>query len=156
MRTHEENEPTKASRGPDSIATLVERWITAFNAHDVAQIVALYTQDAELFDTGMRRVRLGNMEIQRWFTQRFQQMPTIQYTPTSFFFNEDRAAVCWVARGHTPPLLRQRWLVRPFQVDGVSIFIVRSGLICYQHGYYDHLQVAERVLPLLKWLPLKQ
>jgi hypothetical protein len=83
-------------------------------------------------------------------------MSSIQYTPTQFFLREDRAAVCWIARGYTPPLLRQRWLSRPFEVDGVSLFLIRSGLISWQRGYYDHLGIAERVLPLLRWLPLRQ
>jgi uncharacterized protein (TIGR02246 family) len=146
----------EASRNEKVVSTLTQRWIDAFNAHDVTLIIALYGEDAELFDTGMKHARKGRSEITDWFTRRFQQMPTIQYTPTQFFFQEDKAAVCWIAQGHTPPLLRQRWLSRPFQVDGVSIFLIQSGLISWQHGYYDHLQIAERVIPPLRWLPLKQ
>ena len=147
--------PGGASPGREEISTLVNSWITAFNAHDVERIIALYAEDAELFDTGMKHARKGHSEITSWFTQRFRQMRTIQYTPTQTFFNEKEVAICWLARGHTPPILRQRWLSRPFQVDGVSIFLVRSGLIHWQHGYYDHLRIVEQVLPPLKWLPLK-
>ena len=147
--------PEESPSSREELATLVNSWIAAFNAHDVEQIVALYEEDAELFDTGMRHARKGRNEITSWFTQRFRQMPTIQYSPTQRFFNEREAAICWLAQGHTPPVLRQRWLSRPFQVDGVSIFLVRSGLIHWQHGYYDHLKIVEQVLPLLKWLPLK-
>lgn len=135
---------------------LVKRWIAAFNAHDAAEIVALYGEDAELFDPGMQRPRVGQAEISRWFQQRFQQMPTIRYTPTRFFEHAEGAGVCWIAEGQTPPLLRQRWLSKPFQVDGVSIFVVRAEQIVWQHGYYDHLQIAQNVLPFLRWLPLKQ
>jgi uncharacterized protein (TIGR02246 family) len=137
------------------ISTLTHEWIAAFNAHDVARIVSLYTVDAELFDTGMRQRRKGQSEITAWFTQRFQQMSTIQYTPTSYFFKENEAAIAWLAQGNTPALLRQRWLSRPFQVDGISLFRISAGRIAWQHGYYDHLQIAERVLPPLRWLPLK-
>jgi uncharacterized protein (TIGR02246 family) len=147
--------PKEISPNGEAISALVNSWIAAFNAHNVERIVTLYAEDAELFDTGMRHARKGRNEITSWFTQRFQQMHTIQYTPTQFFFNGQEAAVCWIARGHTPPLLRQRWLSRPFQVDGVSIFLVRSGLIHWQHGYYDHLGIVEQVLLPLKWLPLK-
>src|SRR5260370_25674263 len=147
--------PVGVPSNGEEISTLVSSWIAAFNAHDVEQIVALYAEDAELFDTGMRRARKGGNEITSWFTQRFRQMSTIQYTPTQRFFNESEAAICWLAQGHTPPMLRQHWLSRPFQVDGVSIFLVRSGLIHWQHGYYDHLRIVEQVLPPLKWLPLK-
>lgn len=142
---------------PDTkvISALVHRWIAAFNSHDVERIVELYADDAELFDPGMRRPRLGRYEIRTWFLQRFRHMPTIQYTPQQSFFKEREGAVCWITRGHTPPLLRQRWLVRPFEVDGVSVFRVDHGLISWQHGYYDHLQIVEKVFPPLRWLPLK-
>jgi steroid delta-isomerase-like uncharacterized protein len=139
----------------DETTTLVTRWIAAFNAHNVDQIVALYTDDAELFDTGMKRIRKGRGEIAGWFTQRFQKMSTIQYAPTRSFFNEGEAVVCWNAHGHTPAILGQRWLSRPFQVEGVSVFRLHAGSIQWQHGYYDHLAVVERVLPPLKWLPLR-
>ena len=133
----------------------MNQWIEAFNAHDVAQIVALYTEDAELFDTGMKQPRRGRAEIERWFSTRFRVMPTIAYTPQAYLVGEGQAAVSWRASGHTPPLLRQRWLSRPFEVDGISLFTLRDDLIQQQHGFYDHLAIAERVLPPLRWLPLR-
>jgi hypothetical protein len=134
---------------------LVDRWIVDFNAHNVDEVVALYAEDAELFDSGMRYTRKGHDAIKKWFTQRFQQMPTIQYIPQNKLCNEKEVVVHWLAQGHTPPLLRQHWLMRPFEVDGVSIFHIKDSLIVWQHGYYDHLQMVERVLPPLRWLPLK-
>lgn len=137
------------------VDVLVTRWIAAFNAHDVGQIVALYSDEAELFDTGMRHRRKGYDEIKGWFIERFQKMPTIRYTPTKRFVQRGEAVVCWVAKGRTPAILGQRWLSRPFEVEGVSVFVVSAGRIRWQHGYYDHLYVVGRVLPLLRWLPLK-
>jgi hypothetical protein len=139
----------------NALSILVQQWMAAFNAHDVASIVTLYAEEAELFDTGMRKARLGKAAITTWFTQRFQHMPGIQYTPTQRFFNQNEAVICWLAQGRTPAFLKQHWLSHPFQVDGVSVFRVRSGLIAWQHGYYDHLQIAEKVVPPLRWLPLK-
>ena len=135
--------------------TLVTRWIAAFNAHNVEQIVALYTEDAELFDTGMKRIRKAQGEIKAWFTERFQKMSTIQYVSTRSFFNDEEAVICWIANGHTPAILGQCWLSRPFQVEGVSVFRLHAGRIQWQRGYYDHLYVVEQVIPLLRWLPLR-
>ncbi|HZO71788.1 MAG TPA: nuclear transport factor 2 family protein [Ktedonobacteraceae bacterium] len=131
----------------------VSQWIEAFNAHDVSAIVALYTDDAVLFDSGMKVARRGRSEIERWFTTRFRTIPSIRYMPNGQVFMEDgQAAVTWTTHGHGPRLLGQPWLARPFQVDGVSIFTLRDGLICQQRGYYDHLAVVEQILPPLKWL----
>lgn len=155
MQTDSNEHDLESASDTKVISTLVSRWIAAFNAHDVDTIVELYTENAELFDTGMRHPRKGHHEIRSWFVQRFRQMPTIQYTPLQNFFNEKEGTIHWLARGQTPPVLRQRWLMRPFEIDGVSIFRIDRGLITWQHGYYDHLQIVEKVLPPLRRLPLK-
>ena len=134
----------------------VSSWIEAFNAHDVAAIVALYTDDAELFDSGMKYPRRGRAAIERWFTSRFQTMPSIRYTLTGQTFMQEQgatqAAVTWTTSGQGPRLLG--WLSRPFRVDGVSVFTLHEGRIQKQRGYYDHLAALEQMLPPLKWLHL--
>ncbi len=132
---------------------LVRRWIAAFNAHDVVALVALYAEDAELLDSGMKQVRHGRVAIEQWFGRRFASMPSILYTPTSqTLIGQGQAAVTWTAQGRSPHLLGQAWLSRPYRVDGVSVFMLCDGVIARQRGYYDHLAVVEQVLPPLKWL----
>ena len=131
----------------------VNQWIMAFNTHDVGAIVALYTEDAELFDSGMKHPRHGREEIQQWFSTRFSSIPSINYVPTGQVFMEDgQAALTWTTRGKVPLLLGQAWLARRFQVDGVSVFLFRDGLIQKQRGYYDHLSAIEQILPPVKWI----
>lgn len=132
---------------------IARTWIAAFNAHDVNALVALYAQEAELYDAGMKRVRRGIGEIEAWFTRRFISLPEISYTPADEIMTGDLVAVTWTVRGRTPRLLGQGWLARPFAVDGVSVFCIRAGQITRQRGYYDHLAVVERALPFLRWLP---
>jgi steroid delta-isomerase-like uncharacterized protein len=136
--------------GPLQVA---RTWIAAFNAHDVASIVALYTAEAELCDAGMKRKRRGRQEIEDWFVQRFRALPEINYAPADEIVEGERVAITWTVSGYTPRLLGQRWLARPFVVDGVSIFSIYAGQIARQHGYYDHLAVVERALPFLRILP---
>lgn len=131
---------------------VVQQWIAAFNAHNVPAIVSLYMEEAVLYDTGMKYARKGKSQIERWFAERFRAMPTITYSPGSRLFGENQAVVMWTARGSTPRLLGLSWLARPFQVEGVSHFLLHEGRILRQHGYYDHLSVLEQALPPLKWL----
>ena len=132
--------------------SVVNQWIEAFNGHNVPAIVSLYADNAELYDSGMKRPRRGRTEIEQWFTTRFRTLPSITYTPASQLFTEERAAVTWTTCGRGPRLLGQGWLSRPFQVDGVSIFHLVNGRIQQQRGYYDHLSALEQILPPLKWL----
>jgi hypothetical protein len=128
---------------------LIDRWITAFNAHDVATIVTLYMDDAELFDSGMPRPRAGRAEIGHWFRWRFRSVP-ITYTPVDQSHGADgQVVVSWIARGRGPRAL----LARPFQVAGKSYFTLSGDLIQKQHGVYDHTSVLKQVVPPLRWLP---
>jgi steroid delta-isomerase-like uncharacterized protein len=132
---------------------IARAWIAAFNAHDVAALVAFYAPDAELNDSGMKRVRRGRAEIEQWFRTRFTRLAEMTYTPASELVDGEMVAITWTVSGYTPRLLGQRWLARPFAVDGVSVFSLRDGLIVRQRGYYDHLVPVERALPFLRLLP---
>ena len=132
----------------------ISDWVEAFNTGNVTAIVALYTQDAELFDSGMRRSRRGHDEIESWFRLRFSTMPTNVYSPQEqVLVEEEQTTVTWTLHGRGPRLLGQAWLSRPFQVDGVSKFMLRDGRICKQQGSYDHLSVLRQLVPPLRWFP---
>lgn len=146
MRNEEVSGPLQVARA----------WIAAFNAHDVTALVALYMPEAELFDAGMKRRRQGRQQIEDWFARRFAALPQIRYTPADEIVEGKRVAVTWTVSGYTPRLLGQRWLARPFAVDGVSVFSIDAGQIARQRGYYDHLAVVERALPFLRLLPSRQ
>jgi len=139
-----------------SVQNIVSQWIAAFNAHDVMAIVAFYADDAELFDSGMKHPRHGRQEIEHWFHERFNTMPSITYTPhDQVLVAANRAAVTWTVNGRTPRRFGLSWLSRAFQADGVSVFALHEGRIIKQRGYYDHLAVVEQVLPPLKLLPAR-
>ena len=139
----------------DDRQIVVKRWIEAFNAHDVASIVALYASDAELFDAGMKHPHRGHAEIERWFTRRFATIPALSYTPVDQLLTPEGVVVLWTVRGRSPRVFGLGWLLRPFQVEGVSIFTLSDGRIQKQHGYYDHLSAAEQIFPPLRWLPFR-
>jgi ketosteroid isomerase-like protein len=133
--------------------SVARAWIAAFNAHDAATIVRLYAPDALLNDAGMKYARKGQQEIEQWFTLRFSKLRAIAYEPASEFVSGENVVITWTVSGYTPRLLGQRWLARPFSVDGVSVFTIRGGLISAQRGYYDHLVPVESALPFLRLLP---
>ena len=133
----------------------VDTWIKAFNAGDVEAIVALYTEDAELFDSGMHRPRRGTREIMHWFRVRFDSMPANVYTPyyDRVQVEANRVVVHWVLHGRGPRLPGLSWFARPIRVEGVSTFMLRQGRIYRQQGIYDHLAVLKQFIPPFRWLP---
>lgn len=141
--------------GEDSLEwerELVNQWIAAFNEHDVAAIVALYAENAELFDSGMKRLRRGIHEIEHWFTTRFRTMPTITYTSKSQLFTDNQAVVTWTTSSRAPRILGHNLLRTTFHVDGVSLFTLQDNHITAQRGYYDHLSVLEQLVPPIRWI----
>jgi hypothetical protein len=129
-------------------------WIEAFNRRDLTTISSLYAPDAELYDSGMRRARRGQREIESWFRLRFASMPDNVYVPEVYEVGDaEHMSVTWNFYGRSPKLLGQSWLSRPFQVRGTSSFTVRDGLIHKQHGLYEHLSVLRQIFPWLGWLP---
>ncbi|HEY0756912.1 MAG TPA: nuclear transport factor 2 family protein [Ktedonobacteraceae bacterium] len=137
---------------PESLR-VARAWVAAFNAHDVAAIVALYAPAAKLNDSGMKRERHGQREIEQWFTVRFSKIRGIAYAPDSELVDNEKVAITWTVSGYTPSLLGQSWLARPFSVDGISFFTIHHSQIISQRGYYDHLAAVERAMPFLRLLP---
>jgi len=136
-----------------TLPPVIHAWIEAFNAHDTAAILALYENDAKLFDSGMKRSRPGRTAIERWFISRFRTMPELTYALVSHFTSpEGDVAITWTAQGRTPRFFGWKWIARPFRIDGVSVFTLHNGLIAQQRGYYDHIAVVEQGLPFIKWL----
>ncbi|GCE13794.1 nuclear transport factor 2 family protein [Tengunoibacter tsumagoiensis] len=130
------------------LESLVKQWVDAFNTQNTRALVALYTPDAVLFDTGMRSARRGQQEISIWFTRRFRTLSNLCYTPTGpLLQTEAQGALPWRVQGQGPSLFGQRWPGRSFQVDGLSLFTFKADLIHQQRGYYDHLSVIEQLLP---------
>jgi SnoaL-like domain len=151
--TREEELYSEQSQVPET-RVIADRWIEAFNTRNLIAIVQLYAVDAELYDSGMARPRQGQKEIESWFRLRFTSMQGNVYTPETYRpIDEEHIAVDWTFYGHSPELLGQRWLARPFQVTGTSTFAFRNGLIVKQHGIYEHLSVLRQILPWLSWAP---
>lgn len=132
---------------------IVKQWIAAFNAHDVAGLVALYSEDAELLDSGMPGPRRGRGEIEQWFTWRFSSTPTITYIETAARMDgEEGYEISWIASGVGPKLLGFIG-GRAFQTPGKSVFRLRDSKITHQEGTYDHLAVLRQIIPTLNMLP---
>jgi uncharacterized protein (TIGR02246 family) len=53
----------------DEAVAVVERWVEAFNASDVAAIVELYAADATFIGTSSRAILTTSADIRRYFEQ---------------------------------------------------------------------------------------
>ena len=126
MQTTVGDDPTTA----ETLAT-IERFNTAFNAHDVDAIMDLMTDDCVFEGTGPApdgaRV-VGQAAVRAVWDDLFRSSPRAQFDAEDLFAAGDRCTVCWVYRfdrddpdaGH---------------IRGGDVFRVRDGKVAEKFAY---------------------
>lgn len=111
---------------------MLQRFLRAWNAHDVDAIMADMTEDAvfeasfgpdpwgERFE-GAAKVRAG---IER----NFGRIPDVQWNAFSQFVYEDHAVAEWLMTG--TPVGGE-----PFRVHGCDVFFLRMGKVAIKRSY---------------------
>jgi ketosteroid isomerase-like protein len=69
---------------------IAQRWFTAFNAHDLEALLALYSDDAEHYSPKLKlrhpetqgRVR-GKDALRTWWSEAFERLPSLHYEVTA-------------------------------------------------------------------------
>lgn len=97
-----------------TIESLHEQWIAAFNAHDLDQHIALYTDDATLFGA-VPELKIGREDIRSYFGNRGPNVRVAKYPfPHITMLGEDvatTAAHVDFADGETPMPYRVTWIL---------------------------------------------
>ena len=146
-------------RSERRLATLVNSWIAAFNAHDVERIVALLRGRCRTVRHGYEACSQG---AQRDYILVYAAFPTDARRSSipqhRRFFNEREAAICWLARGtYTDRCCGSAGSHARSRSTVSASFLVRSGLIHWQHGYYEPPRDSWNRLPKTKhtlpWKP---
>lgn len=88
-------------------------WFAAFNAHDLAALLALYADDAEHFSPKLlvRRPETGGWvkgkeALRGWWQDAFDRLPTLRYEVTSLTANDERVFMEYVRHVQGEPDLR--------------------------------------------------
>lgn len=80
-----------------STAAIANRWLKAFNAHDLESLLALYHEDAVHFSPKLK-LRLpeteglikGKAALRSWWQDALERLPTLHYALTVLTADEDR------------------------------------------------------------------
>ena len=109
---------------------VIDRFNSAFNAHDVEQVMALMTPDC-IFDStrpppdGERFV--GQVAVRAFWEAFFLRSPQARFETEEIFACGERAAVRWV----------YHWVRdgQPGHIRGVDLFKVSGGLVAEKLSY---------------------
>jgi ketosteroid isomerase-like protein len=75
-----------------SIAT---KWFDAFNQHDLAKLIALYSDDAQHYSPKLKMrspetkgLIKGKKALEDWWRDCFERLPMLKYLPKNFIAND--------------------------------------------------------------------
>ncbi len=79
------------------IIAIARQWFDAFNAHDLAKLLALYANDAAHYSPKLK-VRnpetngliIGKDALRLWWKDSFERLPSLKYAPQQFIADEHK------------------------------------------------------------------
>ena len=76
---------------PKATETIAHKWFDAFNAHNLEQLLVLYSEDARHFSPKLKLrspetngLITGKAALRTWWADCFDRLPTLKYEPTRF------------------------------------------------------------------------
>jgi len=132
---------------PSSIA---DRWLEAWNARSVDQILACFTDDAVYEDVPLGAVNRTPDEMRQFISAGWAAFPDLRFEPTAAAINGANGVVEWTMlgthRGDFPGLPATG---KTFTVRGVSVMELSGEKIRRVRDYWDFATVLRQlgVLP---------
>ena len=113
-------------------ATLARAWLSAFNAHDVPRLVALYAEDATHTSPKIRALHpqtggklVGRAALSAWWADAIHRLPSLRYEELWVTANDERVFLEYLRHADDGP---------PYPV--AEVFDVRAGKIIASRVYH--------------------
>jgi steroid delta-isomerase-like uncharacterized protein len=128
----------------------IDRYNAAWNAHDIATIVSMHTEDSvfENHVTGDRNV--GREQIGRAVAGIFSVFPDLAFETRRAYVREDLVVQEWTARGtHRGTMTRSGVEVPPtgrtVEYKGMDVIPIRDGLVARKDVYSDSITLLRQL-----------
>lgn len=120
------------------VTAILDRFYSAYNAHDALTAAALYQSDGEHADIAQGRPRRGRQDIAEGLTYFLASFPDSHWEVRLQIIDESRAAVSYTLTGSLqrdigPFVARGQELV----LRGVHLFEISDGEILGTEDYWD-------------------
>ena len=115
---------------PDSLHTLVNQLLNAWNAHDRDGLLALYAPNYEGVDVAQAAPFRGLDGARESLNRYLQAFPDVHFTAEDVLIQGDCVSLVWIAEGtHSGVLMNIPPTGRKIAVRGVSILTICDGKI---------------------------
>jgi steroid delta-isomerase-like uncharacterized protein len=126
-------------------SNVAEKWIEAWNSHDVERVLVLFTPDVVYEDLPFGVRNHGSAELRAFAVGIFTAVPDLRLDLLNSSLKGRHGTIEWVFSGTDIGLHKTQ---RRFSVRGVSVIEVHGQLISRNSDYYD-LATILRQLGLL-------
>jgi hypothetical protein len=111
----------------------IDKWITAWNHHDIAAVLSLYSEDIEIYSPKIRAVfpdrtdaKITNkQDLENYFSLALKKFPDLHFTPIDFIIKGNQI----ILEYHGIPDGKTRWSV-------IEKHELKDGLIAKSDVYY--------------------
>jgi len=123
-------------------ARIVERWIAAWNSHDVEKVVPLFTNNVLYEDVTFGAVNHGSADLRKFASFFFEAVPDMKFELLESSVEGRRGVIEWVFSGTDKGVYKTG---KRFTVRGVSIINLDHGRISRNLDFYDAASIMRQV-----------
>jgi len=121
---------------------IVEKWVAAWNSHDVDKVVPLFTDDVVYEDVTFGAVNHGSAELRKFASFFFEAVPDMKFELLESSVQGKRGVIEWVFSGTDKGVYKTG---KRFTVHGVSIINLDQGRISRNLDFYDAATIMRQV-----------
>jgi steroid delta-isomerase-like uncharacterized protein len=121
---------------------VAERWIAAWNSHDVEKLVAAFTDDVMYEDIPFGEVNHGQAELRKFAAAEFEAVPDLKVELQSSWIEGSHGSIEWIFSGTDRGIYKTG---KKFSVRGSSIVTLKGGKISRNVDYYDAATIMRQV-----------
>ncbi len=84
---------------------IARQWLSAFNEHNLAKLLALYAEDATHYSPKLKErhpetngLITGKENLSAWWRDAFKRMPSLQYKATTLTANDQRVFMEYIRK----------------------------------------------------------
>ena len=131
-----------AQAADDHNAAVAEKWIAAWNSHDPAKMLPVFTDDVFYEDVAYGEISHGHAELRKFAADEFDAVPDLEVKLLRASVSNGHGTIEWSFSGTDKGIYKTG---KKFTVRGVSVIDVRDGKIARSLDFYDSGAIMRQV-----------
>ena len=121
---------------PEFAQQFAQEWIAAWNAHDVAAIMAFHADDTSYQRHGSPKVYKGKESVAEQFDKDISGLPGIKFEPVALYGSDDHFVSESILTATRPD-------GTPVTMELVDVITLRDGKVVHKSSYFVQSRAAK-------------